>query len=149
MIKLTLKDIPVNVSVCGETGCPQASSCLHQQAYALVMDTREKVTIVNPKLCRNEDGTCKFYASDEPVAYAIGFTQMQQKMLVPQYAEFSELLKTHFGRNPYFDRRNGKLPLSPHDQKIIRKALVSVGLPEDLPFDKYEMRLVWNNRDKE
>ena len=50
---------------------------------------------------------------------------------------------SHFGRNPYFERRRGEFPLSPKEQRIVLNALRRVGVTEELRFDHYEESVNW------
>jgi hypothetical protein len=77
------------------------------------------------------------------VRYAIGFTKIQKNMLPDQYGKFSNLMKGQFGRNPYFERRNGQHPMPPEEQQLIRQALQRVGVKEPIEFDGYKDAILW------
>jgi hypothetical protein len=69
-------------------------------------------------LLRKGEG-CTHYRDSKPVRYAVGFTKMQKMMFPQQYERFSNQLKGKFGRNPYFERRNGQHPMPPEEQQLI------------------------------
>ncbi len=73
--------------------------------------------------------------------YARGFTGLQKKIFPQQYQSFMKILIGEFGRNIYFAYRRGELPLSPKLQETIQAALKSVGIMENLPFDRYEEQI--------
>ena len=75
--------------------------------------------------------------------YARGFTNFQKHMYPDQYAAFSSMLKSEFGRNPYYERRKGISPLSLAEQDLILNALQRVGVKEKLEFDAYEDEINW------
>ena len=65
------------------------------------------------------------------------------QMFPAQYQQFMSILMSHFGRNPYFERRRGESPLSPKEQRIVLNALRRVGVTEELRFDHYEESVNW------
>lgn len=89
------------------------------------------------------DGACPYFRDSAPVTYARGFTGMQSRMFPAQYQQFMSILMSHFGRNPYFERRRGEFPLSPKEQRIVLNALRRVGVTEELRFDHYEESVNW------
>lgn len=100
--------------------------------------------VVNPRFC-TKDGKCACYRPAEPVRFACGFTQMQKRMLPDQYDKFMWKLILHFGRNPYFERRNGKREISPGEQELIADVARQVGVTEEFKFDAYQERQDWTN----
>lgn len=78
------------------------------------------------------------------MVYAKGFKNMQKNLTQEQYSNFLSLLQTRFGRNPYFDRRNGKTLLTPEDQSVIIEALHMVGIEENYKFDSYIESMDWD-----
>ena len=95
-----------------------------------------------PTLC-TRDEACPYFRDSAPVTYARGFTGMQSRMFPAQYQQFMSILMSHFGRNPYFERRRGEFPLSPKEQRIVLNALRRVGVTEELRFDHYEESVNW------
>ena len=95
--------------------------------------------IIRP-MCLVEE---KDFRDSAPVTYARGFTGMQSRMFPAQYQQFMSILMSHFGRNPYFERRRGEFPLSPKEQRIVLNALRRVGVTEELRFDHYEESVNW------
>ena len=99
-------------------------------------------TTGNRTLC-TRDEACPYFRDSAPVTYARGFTGMQSRMFPAQYQQFMSILMSHFGRNPYFERRRGEFPLSPKEQRIVLNALRRVGVTEELRFDHYEESVNW------
>lgn len=137
-------EIPYAFALCGDTECACAGTCLRHIAYLQQVETAKVMTMVNPRFCA-KDNTCTFYRDATPVVYARGFTQMQKRMLPEQYDKFLWKLIAHFGRNPYFERRNGKRLLPPGEQELIAEVARQVGMTEEFKFDTYEYRYNWKD----
>ena len=137
-------DIPYGFAVCVEGGCTCADACLRQLAYRQQVETAKVLTVVNPRLC-GKNGQCAFYRDATPVVYARGFTKMQGRMFPAQYEHFMWKLIPCFGRNPYFERRNGKRMLSPEEQELIIETARQAGVKETFKFDKYEYQYNWKD----
>ena len=132
MPKKLHKEIPIDYAV-----------CLHQIAYQpLIEQPATVLRLLNPTLC-TRDEACPYFRDSAPVTYARGFTGMQSRMFPAQYQQFMSILMSHFGRNPYFERRRGEFPLSPKEQRIVLNALRRVGVTEELRFDHYEESVNW------
>ena len=143
MPKKLHKEIPSDYAVCQQQDCPRAGKCLHQIAYQpLIEQPATVLRLLNPTLC-TRDEACPYFRDSAPVTYARGFTGLQSRMFPAQYQQFMSILMSHFGRNPYFERRRGEFPLSPKEQRIVLNALRRVGVTEELRFDHYEESVNW------
>lgn len=140
MPKKNYPTLPKDYTVCICEGCTMAATCLHQVAYPILQESETILELINPKMC-TKDNKCKFYRDSRPVTYACGFTNFQKRMFPEQYQSFMKTLIGEFGRNAYFQRRRGELPLPPKEQEIVRAALRKAGVTEDLPFDRYEEQI--------
>ena len=137
-------EIPHGFALCGESECACAGACLRHIAYIQQAETEKVMQTVNPRFCAKGD-TCLFYCDAAPVVYARGFTRMQKRMLPDQYDKFLWKLIPHFGRNPYYERRNGKRTLPPVEQELIADVAQQVGVTEEFKFDRYEYRYNWKD----
>ena len=137
MPRKTYSTLPADYKVCLHEDCPMAATCLHQMAFASLLESETYLHLINPRKC-SKSNECKFYRDAKPVMYAYGFTGFQKKMFPQQYQTFMKTLIAKFGRSNYFERRSGRLPLSPKEQEIVLAALHKAGITEDLPFDHYE-----------
>ncbi len=129
--------LPADYAVCLHEDCPMAANCLRQTAFETLQEGETYLRLVNPRKC-TKTGECKFYRDANPVRYAYGFTGLQKKMFPEQYQIFMQTLIGEFGRSDYFERRSGRLSLSPKEQETVLAALHKAGIAEDLPFDRYE-----------
>ncbi len=132
--------LPADYAVCLHGDCPVAASCLHQLAFAELLESESFLRLINPERC-TKTAKCKFYRTSEPVRYAYGFTGFQKKMFPQQYEIFMRTLIGVFGRSDYYERRSGRLSLSPKEQETVLAALRKAGITEDLPFDRYEVQI--------
>ena len=135
--------IPPHYPVCLHENCPMAQRCLRRNAFTTLVGSEEYMCIINPNKCKQGE-KCRYFRDNTPVVYAKGFKNMQKKMTQEQYSNFLSLLQTRFGRNPYFDRRNGKTLLTPEDQSVIIEALHMVGIEEKYKFDSYIESMDWD-----
>lgn len=124
--------------------CPCSETCLHQLTYRQKVETERFLLLVNPRLC-SKNRRCSFYRDSPPVTYARGFTQMQKRMYPGQYDSFKTKLIAQFGRNPYFERRNGTTLISPKEQDFIKQVVRQVGIEAEFAFDGYEQCLHWKD----
>ena len=142
MPKRIYTSLPEGYPVCEHTDCPNAENCLHQIAYHAMLEKTKYLKLINPTHC-TKDEACTFYRDNRPTTYARGFTNMQKHMFPQQYQQFMDILMGKFRRNPYFERRRGKTPLPPQEQKFILDTLKKVGVSEKLEFDSYEENINW------
>ena len=142
MPKKLYTSVPPRYEVCLHADCPKADVCLHQIAYQHLLSEQTFLPIIHPKMCK-KNARCPFYRNSTPMRYARGFTNFQKHMYPDQYAAFSSMLKSEFGRNPYYERRKGISPLSLAEQDLILNALQRVGVKEKLEFDAYEDEINW------
>lgn len=142
MSKKEYTSLPTNYPVCKHSSCPMAATCLHQIAYATLIDKEDYLQLINPSRCICDE-TCIYYRNNQPVIYARGFTNFQKRMFPGQYHKFMTICINHWSRNPYFERRRGDRSLPPNEQAFILNTLKKVGVTEELKFDSYEEAINW------
>lgn len=141
-IQIDYHEVPAGYGHCISERCPLAATCLRAWAWKSVPETTALVQVLNPALTTEQAG-CPYYRDSTPQTFAFGFKGMQSRMFPAQYSTFKSILIGHFGRSPFFYRRNGERPLPPQEQTLIRAALKAAGVPEDLDFDRYESHFLW------
>jgi hypothetical protein len=142
MKRISYKEVPRGYAHCVSSTCPLSETCLRAIAWRSLPKKKIIVPVVNPA-CTAESEACEYFRTCAPSTLALGFTRMQSLMLPKQYEAFSALLKAHFGRNPYFQRRNGQRPILPEEQELIRQTLAQVGARTNLKFDAYKEEMIW------
>lgn len=144
-------EVPKNYHLCVNANCPWHATCLRQIAMRLLPDSEIRANIINPNLTARPQAdahgasACPYYRESRTVTYARGFENMEDKMTVVQYRRYRAMFLASFGRNPFYERRNGKIALSPHEQSLIRRMLNDIGFSIDNPFDETEERIDWND----
>ena len=144
-------EVPRQFTLCANDNCPWRDTCLRQIAMQLLPDSEERIRVINPRLtaqpqaAENGDCNCAYYRENRPVLYARGFTKMEDLMTVPQFRSYRSRFLYTFGRNPFYERRSGKIALSPKEQALIRHMLDDLGITIDNPFDTLEERIDWSD----
>ena len=141
-MQIKYEDVPFGYAHCMNTQCHLAEKCLRSIAWQSLSSEVDRVTVLNPATTEKSE-LCPHFRSSDPVHCAAGFTGMQKRMYPAQFARFSALLKTQWGRNPYYERRKGQCPLPPAEQDLVRQALKEAGADEALDFDGYTDRVLW------
>lgn len=136
-------DIPYAYARCISSACPNMADCLRSMAWRMRDSSDKVLSVLNPDVVGEPD-TCAWYRPCRGERYARGFTQMQKRMYPEQYARFMSALVGQFGRNPYFMRRRGEIPISEREQALVRRILAEVGADPSLDFDAFEYRVNWN-----
>lgn len=144
MPKKDNRTMPTTYAVCVHTDCSQATICLRRKAYEALTQTAEQMQLVNPKRC-TKSADCPYFRDSTPVNYARGFKGMREHMYPAQYSAFKQMLMAAFGRNPFYQRQRGDYGLPPSEQETVRRALLKVGVNEDLDFDTYEEQCDWED----
>lgn len=142
MITKLYTTAPAGYPVCVHSECPKAAECLHRIAFEELRTEMTYMRLLNPDHCSADD-SCTNFRSNKPQRYARGFKQMQRHMYPDQYVRFMTILIMEFGRNPYYDRRRGVIPMPPEEQKLVLQVLKRVGVTEELKFDSYVDAINW------
>lgn len=129
-------------AVCEHSDCQCAATCLHHLAYTELLKSESILRLLNPTMCV-KDESCPHYRNSEPVTYARGFTNFQEKMFPEQYDKFRHACMAKFCRNGYFMRRRGELALPPKEQEFVLEALRQAGVTAEMTFDSYEQQQNW------
>lgn len=135
---------PKKYPVCVHAECPKAGGCLHRLAFEKLRGEQKTMCLLNPDHCTAND-SCPHFRSSKPDRYAVGFKNFQKHMYPEQYSRFAASCIKYFGRNPYYDRRRGVIPISPEDQELLYYCLDKIGVTEKLEFDKYIDIINWRD----
>ena len=147
----SFNEVPKQFHLCINADCPWYNTCLRQIAMRLLPDSEERIKVVNPNLTAHPEAdslggpACPFYRENRTITYARGFTNMESQKTVNQFRRYRAQFLAAYGRNPFYERRNGKLALSPQEQAFIRRMLLDLGFSIDNPFDTLEERIDWTD----
>lgn len=142
MKKFKYEEVPVSFAHCTNTSCPLQDHCLRALALKAMPADRLLVTIINPAHT-HEGEDCPHFLTDKPVAFAIGFTGMRNKMTGEQYQQFRKLMISHFGEFNYYNYRKGRRPIPPETRAVIDSFLREVGASTKISYDREEKHLNW------
>ena len=136
-----MKEIYKNHALCVRNDCTLASRCLRAMGYQEVSDDDKTFPVVNPNIVTAADD-CTYVAVLEKERFARGFRKAFEKLPVAAANDIYHSLMSHFGKNPYYDRRNGKKLIPPEEQKMILALFASAGCEGEV-FDAFEYQDVW------
>lgn len=136
-----MKDIYKNKALCACGGCEMANNCIRQIAFREADETDKHLMVINPKLV-TQNADCEYFAHLEVIRYARGFKNVFANVPMGAANIIYHKLMTHFGKNQYYDRRNGKLLLPPGEQEYIATVFAEYGITSDI-FDSYEDKEAW------
>lgn len=138
-----MKELYKNHALCVRKDCELAEVCARAIAFSEVTDEDCKFMIVNPNLVTGRSD-CDLVATIKTERFARGFKHGLGKVVADDANAIYHTLMGHFGKNQYYDRRNGKLLLPPGEQEFIRGVFSQYGYTDEV-FDGYEDREVWSS----
>ena len=123
-------------AVCVKEDCRLKETCIRLRLYRELPSNNVTMNIINPRLATGDE-TCTMYIHTAQVKVCYGFLGLMKRKLSQQDAAWlRDVLMDEFGKNPYYERRNGKRPISPQEQQYIQDLLTQRGLNIPKPFDK-------------
>lgn len=146
-LRLTWEMVPRNFGLCASRACPMAAECLHRHAADLMPPPPASPPLyvyVNHlyRLQAEQQGApCPEYLQAEPVRMARGFRRVLDEELNFQGRRRAMERLQHLFSNGhmYYDRKNGKMPLTPSEQAAVGRILAECGAAEPVEFDAYEV----------
>lgn len=142
-IKRIMNKEYIGKALCGRQDCVQKDKCVRAKGFLTLEDTDRTFLSVNPKLVTGDEN-CPMAKVPKPVNMAFGFMELLDRLPSKVARNLSSNFRLVFGKNPYYDRRNGCTPITPEEQETIiqyiAKFNVEVG---DAPFDRYEVMEVF------
>lgn len=137
-----MKDEYKNVALCSSTDCRVADLCRRALGYKTITAEDKVLEIVNPQIVTGDEN-CPMYSYQQAVRYAKGFLQMESELPKKVYAPLKQHLLAHFGKNPFYEMRNGRRLISPENQQLITNLILSQGIAQPPAFDEYVEQDVW------
>ena len=143
-MELVWNDIPGNFGLCTSETCPMAAECLHRAAADLFPEKE------NPPLdwlyvnhhvrAAAERGEgCRVFLPNRPVRAALGFRHVLDDELSHNNRRIAvrKLQRLFSSGARYYDRKNGKVPLTPSEQAAVSRILIPLGAADPVEFDAY------------
>lgn len=129
--------VPEGWALCYNDHCPRHEQCLRRQAALLAPQELTVTRCVTPQALR--DGQCPHFASSEPVRFARGFKDIYADVLKRDFTPMRvEITSKLSGCRLYYDYLNGRRPLSPEQQNMIREVFRKHGYDDNVQFESYE-----------
>lgn len=141
--RIETSQIPHQYSLCNNTQCNKANTCLHFLAERDFPDTMETCVYLNPKIVSQLTDGCKHYTSNTKVEYAKGMMNILNNMPHKQVKGFVRLVTNQFSGRTYYRMRSGERLITPHEQKQIRLMIQQCGVEAPQEFDEYILRYMW------
>lgn len=91
-------------------------------------------------VCLNESN-CKYFLENKKAKIAYGMKSSFEEVKAKDIANMRKELIQHFGHTYYYERRNGKMPITPEDQEYIAKLFNSYGY--EITFDEIREETLW------
>lgn len=120
-----------------------ATQCLHFAAYMQMPAppaSPPQILCVNPhwQAVGAAGDECPAYVAATPVRMARGFKEAMNRLSVSSAADARAELLEMYSRGSYYNRLNGRLPLTLSEQARIGQVLRRHGATDPVEFDHYE-----------
>ena len=137
------KEMSTKTIVCQSPSCPKREHCLRNILKDYVPENYPVVTAVNlgnPKM-QNDD--CPQYCPDEPVRMPLGLKRMYYDMPGRLERTIKNRLIYLTNRKLYYEYHNGRRPVTPDVERLIRQTLLAAGWQQEPVFDGYVEKYLW------
>lgn len=124
--------------------CPKAQGCLRNIAYGDLAAECEVVRLVNPKWEAGAGESCPYFVTAKKQSIAWGIKNLCDTVPHAAAERIKAALLKKFGRSKYYRIYREEEPLSPDEQKIVKKIFVQYGVESDPVFDRYTEEYIWN-----
>jgi hypothetical protein len=135
--------VPNNYTLCTQSDCPKAATCLRHVATKMMPAEVKTWQIVSPAYLAQTEGECPMYRSAKKVMYARGFVRMMSAFTVKQAHALKDSSIATFGMAMYYRMRKGTRLITPAEQETIYKLLEQQGITERPAFDAYTEDYLW------
>ena len=135
--KIDFSIVPHQYSMCLNSKCPKASTCLRQLAEQSATEDLQYWSIISPKHLATLKGACPYYRPDTKMRYAKGFVGILENLPHKQMQAIVPYLMVALGRRTYYRVRKGERLLSESEQQMIRNIFKRHGINVALEFDAY------------
>ncbi|WP_455591245.1 DUF6078 family protein [Bacteroides sp.] len=135
--------VPCNYTLCLNSQCPKASTCLRQLIEQETTDSIKYLVIINPKHLSTLTGECPYYRCSTKVLYAKGLIGMLDSLPRKQMDRVVSLIIRRFSQRTYYRIRKGERLLSPSEQQEIITIFQKCGVDGIQQFDAYIEDYEW------
>lgn len=138
-VNINFENKPKNFIVCFNENCSLRENCLRRLAAIHDSENSDLLTVVNAS--KFNESNCKYFLENKKVRIAYGMKDSFEDVKAKDIANIRKELKNHFGLTYYYERRNGKMPITPKDQDFISNLFNSYGY--EIKFDEIREEVLW------
>lgn len=130
--------LPANWAVCMQADCPLHEDCLRFQTFGIINSRYTQQRCVLPSARSGQK--CRYHIPFAKVTVAWGMRELLSGVRGGDAKQMRKRIKAHFkSRSTYYRYYNGRYPISPTQQRAIRRIFKSFGYnPESVRFDRVE-----------
>ena len=130
--------------VCFNGACPRHEQCLRWQVGQRIDPRKRIVTSVSPFYAPAAEGHCDEYRDARPIRMPLGMkNHFYEEMPARTAYNIKNALIAHNCRATYYKYHNGKLPITPEYEALIRQTCRRYGWTQPLVFDGEVVDYVW------
>lgn len=133
-----------NYACCMHEDCPKAQNCLRYTVYGELAADCSVVHLVNPRWDAAAGEACSYFVIAQKQTVAWGIKNLYDTVPHAAAERIKAALLQKFGRTKYYRFYREEEPLSPGEQKIIKKIFVQYGIESDPVFTRYDKEYIWN-----
>jgi hypothetical protein len=130
---------PLNFILCFNKKCLLRKKCLRHIVSLSNKEEKDLLLVVNAS--KFNQTNCKYYFENKKVGIAYGMKGSFEDVKAKDIAKIRKELIRHFGQTYYYERRNGKMPITPNEQVFIENLFKQYGY--EIKFDKIETKTLW------
>jgi hypothetical protein len=138
-VNINFENKPKNFIVCFNENCSLMENCLRRLAAIHDSENSDLLTVVNAS--KFNESNCKYFLENKKTRIAYGMKDSFEDVKAKDIANIRKELKNHFGLTYYYERRNGKMPITPKDQEFISNLFNSYGY--EIKFDEIKEETLW------
>ena len=136
---INLENKPKALAICLNEKCLLSEKCLRFLVARNEMDEHNILSVVNHT--KFNETNCEYFLENKKVRVAYGMKGSFEEVKAKDIADMRRKLMQHFGHTYYYERRNGKMPITPEDQEYIAKLFKSYGY--EIVFDEIREETLW------
>ncbi|MCD8183408.1 MAG: DUF6078 family protein [Bacteroides sp.] len=135
--------IPKTYLYCLNAKCTRFAKCLRYQAAIHANPKLASISVVNPSYIAGQEKDCPHFQPDRLSRFALGITNLLDKIPHAQAVRLRDSLYSHLGRSMYYRIRNRERLIHPEEQEFIRQLFLRYGIKEKPVFDEYVELYDW------
>lgn len=136
---INFENRPNSFIVCWNEKCLFGEKCLRR--IVALRNSEDSDLMVAVNVLKFNETNCKYFLENKKVRVAYGMKGSFEEVKAKDIANMRKELINHFGHTYYYERRNGKMPITPEDQEYIAKLFSSYGY--EITFDEIREETLW------